>query len=271
MIYYKTFERSPKHEWVIMIHGLGGSSTIWFKQIKELRKHFNILLVELRGHGKSTGEKTEENHYNFTMTSNDVVEVLDHLNIKHAHFIGISLGSIIIRNIAKHSPKRVKSMILGGLILGFNFRSKFLIFLGNLVKKVIPYMWLYNLFAWIMMPNKNHKESRELFGKEAKKMNQREFIKWFRITGDVDSNHKAIKDPKLTIPTLCIMGEEDYMFLPLVQKEVNKSFQGEIIVFENTGHVCNIEEPDKFNEVSLNFIYKHSNHKIKEFDLKKSI
>ncbi|MCL7748388.1 alpha/beta fold hydrolase [Halalkalibacter alkaliphilus] len=262
MLYYKTYEVSPKHEWIVMIHGLGGSSTIWYKQIKDLRKHFNLLLVELRGHGKSSNRKTKDERYTFAQASKDVVEVMDHLNIKKAHFMGISLGSIVIRNIAYSFPKKVKSMILGGLIIGFNLRSRILITAGNLVKKRIPYMWLYNLFAWIMMPRKQHEESRQLFGREAKRMNQMEFIKWFRITSDVDSNHQEIQNKDLDIPTLCIMGENDYMFLPKVKKEINHTFPGKLIVIKESGHVCNVEAHEHFNEVSLDFIRTSSENQI---------
>ncbi|KHF40012.1 alpha/beta fold hydrolase [Halalkalibacter okhensis] len=260
MLYYKTYEISPKHEWIVMIHGLGGSSTIWYKQIKDLRKHFNLLLVELRGHGKSP--KTEDERYTFAQSSKDVVEVMNYLNIKKAHFLGISLGSIVIRNIAYSFPEKVKSMILGGLIIGFNLRSRLLITAGNLVKKQIPYMWLYHLFAWIMMPRKEHKESRQLFGREAKRMNQMEFIKWFRVTRDVDTNHQEIQNTDLKIPTLCIMGENDYMFLPKVQKEMNQTFTGQLLVIEESGHVCNVEAHEHFNKASLEFIRTNSKAQI---------
>ncbi|WP_332695013.1 alpha/beta fold hydrolase [Halalkalibacter lacteus] len=262
MLYYKTYKISPKHEWVVLVHGLGGSSTIWFKQIKDLRKHFNLLLIELRGHGKSANKKTEDEMYTFAKASQDVVEVMEHLDIQKAHFMGISLGSIVIRNVAYHSPKKVQSMILGGLIIGFNLRSKFLISAGNLVKKRIPFMWLYHLFAWIMMPRKRHEESRKLFGREAKKMNQMEFMKWFRVTEDVDANHQEIRNGDLDIPTLCIMGEHDYMFLPQIKKEINHTFPGTLVVVEESGHVCNIEKHEYFNEISIDFIRESSEDRL---------
>ena len=39
--------------WVVFIHGAGGSSTIWFKQINAYRKEYNVLLIDLRGHGRT--------------------------------------------------------------------------------------------------------------------------------------------------------------------------------------------------------------------------
>ena len=45
--------------------------------------------------------------------------------------------------------------------------------LGVLLKSVIPYLLLYKFFAFIIMPRKKHRESRNLFIKEAKKLYQR--------------------------------------------------------------------------------------------------
>ena len=55
MIHYtKYLSSKPKNkEWITFVHGAGGSSTIWFKQIKYFSQYYNLLLLDLRGHGKS--------------------------------------------------------------------------------------------------------------------------------------------------------------------------------------------------------------------------
>ena len=53
MLYHKTFELGPDRDWVVFVHGAGGSSSIWFKQQRAYREHFNELLLDLRGHGQS--------------------------------------------------------------------------------------------------------------------------------------------------------------------------------------------------------------------------
>ena len=110
----------------------------------------------------------------------NIFAALDHLRIRTAHFVGISLGTIIIRAIGEIAPLRIRSMILGGAITRLNVRSKILVMLGNTCKRFIPYLWLYSLFAWIIMPRKRHQKSRYLFIHEARKLCQKEFIRWFR-------------------------------------------------------------------------------------------
>ncbi|WP_246944942.1 alpha/beta fold hydrolase [Bacillus pinisoli] len=254
MLYYKTYELSDLHDWVVFIHGAGGSSSVWYKQVKEFKKHFNVLLIDLRGHGKSRNPLILNKKYSFDNVSLDIIEVLDHININKAHFVGISLGTILIRNIAEIDPTRVKTMVLGGAVIRLNTRVKTLIWLGNLSKRFIPYMWLYKFFAWCLMPKKRHHESRILFVNQAKKLCQKEFIKWFKLTNDVAPLLVYFEENKVNTPTLYVMGQEDYMFLYSVEEVVKKSKQARLEVIQDSGHVCNVDQPELFNQISIEFI-----------------
>ena len=239
------------------VHGAGGSSSIWFKQIRDFQKHFNVLLLDLRGHGSSqpTIKEAFQKKYTFSALADDILEVLNHLKIERSHFVGISLGTILIRQLAEMYPKRVQSMILGGAILKMNFRSQILMRIGNLFKYVLPYLVLYRFFAFVIMPRKNHKQSRLLFINEAKKLYQKEFIKWFKLTAEINPVLRLFRQRELNIPTLYVMGNEDYMFLPSVRKVVEKhSRTSQLFVIEQCGHVVNVEQPSIFNQNVIAFL-----------------
>ena len=257
VINYTIYENTNTTQWVTFVHGAGGSSSIWFKQIRDFKKEYNVLLLDLRGHGKSkTTLKTAfKQKYTFSALANDILEVLNFLKIEKSHFVGISLGTILIRQLAEMYPERVQSMILGGAILKMNFRSQVLMRVGNVFKYVLPYLLLYKLFAFVIMPKKNHKQSRLLFINEAKKLYQKEFIKWFKLTAEINPILKWFRQVELNIPTLYVMGEEDYMFLPSVRKVVESHYKSsELFVVENCGHVVNVEQPNAFNEAVLAFM-----------------
>ncbi len=261
MLHYKTYELDdPEAPWVVFVHGAGGSSSIWFLQIKEFIKHFNVLLVDLRGHGKSKGMAApkEVRHYEFEDITRDILEVLDSLQIQKAHFIGISLGTILIRNLSEIAPERVTSMIMGGAIIRLNIRAKVLVALGNMFKSVVPFIWLYSFFAWIIMPSERHKKSRLLFVHEAKKVAQKEFMRWFTLTYKVTPLLKYFEEKDTAIPTLYLMGEEDHMFLPAVRYIITKHTNSWLEVIRNSGHVCNVDQPKEFNTRAILFLKKHS-------------
>ncbi|WP_428772815.1 alpha/beta fold hydrolase [Vibrio sp.] len=259
LLFHKTYLHPSSKEWVVFVHGAGGSSSIWFKQIRAYKAHFNLLLIDLRGHGKSGNliKELMNNRYTFKSVTLDILKVLDHLKIQSAHFVGMSLGTIIIRTLAELASDRVRTMVLGGAITRLNTRSQVLVQLGNLSKHIIPYMWLYRLFAYIVMPQKGQKESRSLFVHEARKLCQKEFKRWFILTADVNPLMRYFKDRELPIPTLYLMGEKDYMFIQPVKEMVAVHQQSELHAIPDCGHVCNVEKPDEFNQASLAFIHKH--------------
>ena len=84
--------------------------SVWFKQLREFSKYFNVLLLDLRGHGKSRMQLTNvfKKKYTFDVLAEDIIAVLDKENIKSSHFIGISLGTILIRQIGEMYPQRVQ-------------------------------------------------------------------------------------------------------------------------------------------------------------------
>lgn len=256
MLYYKEFVHPQSAEWVVFIHGAGGSSAVWYKQLKDFKKEFNLLLIDLRGHGKSSDLPTAvwNDEYTFKAVTEDIIEVLDHLHLPPAHFMGVSLGTILARQLAELEPRRVKSLILAGAITRLNVQSRVLVFLGNTFKRVIPYMWLYRLFAFIIMPRKQHEESRNLFVREAQKLCQKEFIRWFKLTSDINPLLKFFKEKDLGIPTLYVMGDQDVMFLQPVKNLVNLHKNSILKILESCGHVVNVEKPDQFNHLSMAFI-----------------
>ena len=256
MIAYKKYETAPSAKWVILVHGVGGSSSIWFKQVREFRQHFNLLLVDLRGHGRSQNAIKEclENQYTFNEVAQDVLEVLDHLKIEKGHFIGISLGTIVIRTIAETAPERVESMVMGGAVTRMNIRSTFLMWVADRVKKIVPFVWLYSMYAFILMPRKRNKESRSLFIRESKKLARKEILRWFSLTAEVNPLLRYFSERELPIPTLYIMGEEDYMFLPQVKHLIRQQKHAMLKVLNACGHVVNVEKPELFNELTVSFI-----------------
>ncbi len=261
MLAHSIYQHPENKTWVTFVHGAGGSSTIWFKQIREFKKHFNVLILDLRGHGRSKNHLKSlfEKRYTFQSIAQDILEVLDYLKIKQSHFVGISLGTIIIRQIAEEFPDRIASMVMGGAVMKMNFKGRFLMQLGNLFKYMMPYLLLYKIFAFAIMPKKTHKASRNLFINEAKKLYQTEFLRWFKLTTDINPLLRLFRQVEIKIPTYYIMGEDDYMFLPTIKKVVKAHFQSaQLYVVKNCGHVVNVDQAKIFNEKVIEFIKNHS-------------
>ena len=86
MLNYTVYSSRKKNaNWITFVHGAGGSSAIWFKQIRFFSKYFNLLLIDLRGHGasKSLIKNPFKSKYTFNSIAEDIFEVLDPVSYTH--------------------------------------------------------------------------------------------------------------------------------------------------------------------------------------------
>jgi len=253
MLHHKVLSHASSSEWTVFIHGFGGSSNVWFKQLKAFHEHFNLVLIDLRGHGKSQGLPAHR-RYSFELIAQEVGDVVRHLNIPHAHFVGVSLGSIIVRQVGVNFPNMVKSMIFAGAITQLDIKSRFFLRLGRILQPVLPYMALYKLFANIMMPKKNHSESRSLFIHEAEKLMKKEFKRWFKLTGRLTRYLNYLQHENKDDKALYVMGSEDHLFVGPAKEIVKDNPNLQLEIIADCGHVVNIEQPEAFNNLAIHFI-----------------
>ena len=74
MLNYKLHNNNKKEN-LVFIHGFGGSTKTWKKQIDFFSQKFNLLLIDLPGHGNSVKKKKITPEY----VSMKIKEVLDFL------------------------------------------------------------------------------------------------------------------------------------------------------------------------------------------------
>ena len=253
MLYHSIYKaENSSNKWITFIHGAGGNSSIWFNQVRFFKAYFNVLLIDLRGHGKSK-VSPKGTKYTFNIIIDDILNVLDYNKIEKSHFVGISLGSILIQKMIQLHSNKVEKIGLGGAILNLNLQSRFLMYMGKLTQSVLPFIWIYTFFAYVIMPYKAHRKSRALFIKEAKKISHAEFGRWYKLTATILPVLAKIRGKQLKPPTLYIMGIQDYMFLPFVKKIIIIHQNATMIILPGSGHVVNIDQPDLFNDNLLNF------------------
>ncbi|MFC0560209.1 alpha/beta fold hydrolase [Halalkalibacter alkalisediminis] len=254
MLDYKIHNREKDQEDLVLIHGLGGNSSIFYKQFKHYKKEFNVITIELPGHGKSPDLHTYMEEFSYQVAAREVLTTLNSLGIKQAHFVGVSLGTIIIHYLLQDAPERVKSAVLAGTVTRFTPFSKGLLLLGKAIKDFTPYIWIYRLFARIMMPKSNHKQSRIIFIKEAIKMKRSNFLGWYDTCYSVEESYKDVQRIASGIPKLYVSGSEDHLFIGPLKEDIENDPNATLVVIEKCGHVCNLERAKEFNDLSLTFL-----------------
>jgi pimeloyl-ACP methyl ester carboxylesterase len=103
-IWYATFGHGQP---VIFLHGGLANSNYWGNQARALMPHYRIVVMDSRGHGRSTRNAQP---YGYHLMASDVIGLMDYLKIPKAAIVGWSDGAIIGLDIAMHHPERLSKL-----------------------------------------------------------------------------------------------------------------------------------------------------------------
>ena len=103
------YEIHGKGEPLLLLHGFTGSSANWEELLPYLSKDFQLIIPDMRGHGRSTNTAEP---YTFRQVALDMFALLDKLRIKKFKAIGCSGGSNTLLHMATQQPERAEAMVL---------------------------------------------------------------------------------------------------------------------------------------------------------------
>ncbi|MBD8268571.1 3-oxoadipate enol-lactonase [Pseudomonas fluorescens] len=94
---------------LVLSNSLGTDLHMWDIQIPAFTRHFRVLRLDTRGHGKSL---VTEGPYRIEQLGEDVIALMDALNIQRAHFCGLSMGGLIGQWLGIHAGTRLNRLVL---------------------------------------------------------------------------------------------------------------------------------------------------------------
>ena len=97
--------------YMLLQHGVGRSSRLWYGWIPYLSRHFKILRTDLRGCGQSS-DLPKTKPLKVEDYVEDILAVLDHVGIQSMHYCGDSFGGIIGQLFAAMHPDRVRTLAM---------------------------------------------------------------------------------------------------------------------------------------------------------------
>jgi len=94
---------------LVLLHSFADAGPIWKPFIPTLKKSFQLIIPDMRGHGQSTNPSNKFTHRQSAL---DIFNLLDQLGVKQFKAMGFSSGGMTLVHMATQQPERIKSMVL---------------------------------------------------------------------------------------------------------------------------------------------------------------
>nr|WP_272917064.1 alpha/beta hydrolase [Pontibacillus yanchengensis] len=250
VLFYKTYHNNKK-DWVVCLHAVCTGHFIFDGQLDELSKYFNVLLIDLPGHYQSKDQPMNMKEP-FDHTIREVTKVLDHVGVKKAYFVGVSLGTIVIHQLILQEPWRVKKAVLGGAAIAFTPEAMRFLRIAKRWIYFLPYKWYMRKLMIYMMPKENHQPANNIIMDKGALLGRKNFIYWLHAISRIEQ----IYDERINatnVPRLYISGEEDHTLLPSLMEKIEESQTTSVHIMKRCGHMVNMERPDEFNQHMIAF------------------
>jgi pimeloyl-ACP methyl ester carboxylesterase len=250
---------APRGTPVVLIHGYTDNARDWVPLIPYLSKDLRLIVVDLRGHGRSGKPECCYTRIDFAY---DIKLLLDALHIERADIVGHSLGSIIAQSFAESWPERTSRVVLisstGGHKPGapprppqFDYAAA----IRALKEPLDPDSQF--MVEWWASPTA---VDADFIRRQRRDSAAIPLRVWLAVLdeGLVDTDLQRTL-PRLTAPTLLIWGSKD----PLMEEEVRASLRealphAEVKVFPGLGHNPFWEQPAQCAAVINAFLGEHS-------------
>lgn len=239
---------------VVFSHSLGADLGMWAEQLPALLgAGYRVLRMDLPGHG---GSDALSPPYTIDLLAEDVITMLDALEIKQCHFVGLSIGGMIGQSLGIRHGSRFRSLMLCDTQTQTpdNFTPRVDARIEAITRAgTCEVLADETLDRWLTADYK---------GAHARRWKQiRNTVAGCSVKGymgcaqaicnfNFTARLKAVK-----VPTLFACGTEDPGASPAATRHAATLVQaGSYAEFPNAKHLPNIENPDLFNQVLLGWI-----------------
>jgi len=250
-LYYELQGSGPP---LLLIMGTGLDHSVWDKQVRAYRDDYTCILFDNPGAGQSTRGRE---HLTTSTIAADAIDLLEGLGIDEVHVSGLSLGSCVAQQLTLARPEMVQSLQLHGTwartdgYAGRKFRAQIRLLQEFDLRSFYEINVLWFITPEFFLANPDG-VAAQIDSIVAAAPDRAGLIEQYRA----DLAHDTIlRLPAIAVPTLVTVGSFDVAVPPLYSREVAAAIPGaELVQFQGGGHLHNVEQPEEFNRVTLDFL-----------------
>lgn len=239
---------------VVFLHGIGGNKRNWHDNLPAFAKRYHAVAWDARGYGESDDYEGPLDFYDY---ARDLARVLDHFGAERAHVVGLSMGGRIAASFYQGFPERVKSLVLCDTHLGFEHftveqRAEFIrlrkepLINGKEPKDIAP------VVAKTLIGDPANTVAYDKLVDSMTRLHKESYIK--SIEASVGTDHADLYK-NIKTPCLVLAGELDSLTPPAMARQIADKIEGaRLAIIPGAGHLANIEQPEAFDRVVLEFL-----------------
>jgi pimeloyl-ACP methyl ester carboxylesterase len=259
-LYYEVHGAEHVRTPLVLSMGMGGSCVGWLPlQVPEFSKSRPTVIYDHRGVGKS-GDPEED--FRTLELAEDLLALLDHLRIGHAHVLGGFLGGLAAQELAIAHPDRVRSLILLGSFARADGRLRMLLDLWEgMVEHDIPLeLQIKNRLTWTLHDLAFEQEDlieaiQRFYLREGRPLSDKAFVRQARAVLAHDTLSRL---ERVQAPTLVVAGEQDILTPPHLQRELAAHIPGSrLVLVRGSGHLVAVEHTARFNRMVTRFVEEY--------------
>jgi len=261
---------------LVLVHGLGSSAAVeFYYNLEPLAAHHRVFAIDLPGFGRSDKPVLE---YTIDLFVRAVSDLMDCEGIERAAVMGVSMGGRVALGLALDSPQKVERLVLVDA-LGVGAPRRVLAYsilltrgLGELtlrgtaraLRQMNPAV-IRRFWGWYLKrPNRvDTIWSNERIAHRGTLLATPAYRAAYLSALRSIAGMRKLRDgvvvedrlPELRMPTLLIWGGHDHIFPSShAQSAKNRIPNARLEVFGDSGHTPQMEEPERFNRLVLEFL-----------------
>lgn len=243
---------------IVFLHGVGANRTSWIPQVRFFSQlGYSVVAIDLRGSGASQARSEDGKAIPISMHdfAADVDALIQDLGFERAHWVGNSMGGIVIMEALQSGLSTINKVVLANTfakhpqsatILGRPADALRTRSLAELAAERIPAAHRPDITSEILATSIEAMATKDV----------ETYLASWRETWGYDYRN-VLKQVKT--PALVIAGSLDAITPPILSEEIGRLLKGsEYQLIDGASHLSNLDQPEQFNQIVFEFLKKTS-------------
>jgi 3-oxoadipate enol-lactonase len=250
IFYYATGDK--ENELIVFLHPAFADHRCFNKQIDYFSKEFRVVTIDMLGHGLSKVGKAKDK---IDFTIHHIDTILKNEGYSKAHFVGVSMGTLIAQYYSLHNPDKIQSLtILGGYDINADNKEISKAQRSENIKWIFKALFSMNSFRrYASSVSVSNPDEQARFYEMARLFTRKSFT----IMSGLGNILKQRDNINRNYPLLILSGDKDIELAKRMSKKWHDNEPtSKFHEIENAGHCANMDNAVEFNRIVMRFIKK---------------